>query len=229
MSPVFEPPVSPPLPPAPDDASALWELLYDSLGFHVEDDEAQDFALRKFCEALCAPMQPAYDLVRERSDSPAWGIVFDADNCPAGAPLLYLAQYVGVEVTPEMSEEQIRNEIREPTGWKRGQPESLRIATRRTLVPLEDGEEPLVIIHPRTPEVGVTYVRTLLSQTPEPDRAEAVIRAALPAWEVLNYEAFTGVSVEDVAASANWATVAELAAAYSTVKAVAEITPEELI
>jgi len=223
MSPVVEPPVSPPLPPAPEDASELWELLYSSLGFHVEDDATQDFALRKFCEALCAPAQPVYDLVREREDSAGWGIALDVDNCPAYA-LPYLAQYVGVQITPEMSTEQIRNEIREPTGWKRGQPESLRIATRRTLT----GEDPLVIIHPQTPEVGFTYVRTLLSQTPEPDRAEAVIRAALPAWEVLDYEAIEGVTVADVAASANWETVADLAAAFASVKDLTEISPDEI-
>jgi hypothetical protein len=33
-----------------------------------------------------------------------------------------------------MSTDQIRAEIREPTGWRRGLPKSLRIATRRTLV-----------------------------------------------------------------------------------------------
>jgi hypothetical protein len=223
MTPVFEPPVSPPLPPAPEDASELWELLYSSLGFHVEDDEAQDFALRKFCEALCAPMQPAYDLVRERDDSAGWGIVFDANNCPAYA-LPYLAQYVGVVPTPEMSEEQLRNEIREPTGWKRGQPESLRIATRRTLT----GEDPLVIIHPRTPEVGITYIRTLLSQTPEPDRTEAIIRGALPAWEVLDYEAISGPTWADVSASTSWTTWRDLTLDFASFQALTEVTPDEL-
>lgn len=220
---VIEPPVSPPLPPAPEDASELWELLYESLGFHVEDDEAQDFSLRKFCEALCAPMQPAYDLVRERDDSAGWGIVFDVDNCPAYA-LPYLAQYVGVQITEEMSEEQIRNEIRQPTGWKRGQPESLQIATRRTLT----GESPLAIIHPRTPEVGITYVRTLLSQTPDPTRTERILRSVLPAWEVLNYEAITGPTWGDVAASGKWETWANLATHFTTWQALTEVLPTEL-
>jgi Phage tail protein (Tail_P2_I) len=201
----------------------VWELLYESLGFHVEDDAVSGEPLRKFCEAWCAPLQPVYEIVREREDSPPWAILFDVDNCPA-ASLPFLAQWVGVVITPEMSEEQIRNEIREPTGWKRGQPEALRIATRRTLT----GENPLVIIHPRTPEAGVTYVRTLLSQTPDPVRTEAVIRAALPAWEVLEYEAIEGVTVADVAASPNWETVADLAAAFPSVQALTEILPSDL-
>lgn len=202
----------------------LWELLYDSLGFHVEDDASGD--LRKFCEALCSPQEETFQIVRPRPDQAGWALLFDVDECPADA-LPFLAQFVGVQITSEMSEEQIRNEIREPTGWKRGQPESLRVATRRTLKPVAE-EELLVIIHPRTPEVGRHYIRTLLSQTPEPERTRAVIRAMLPAWEVLDYEAITGVTVADVTASAKWTTVADLSAAFSSVQALTEVLPTEI-
>jgi len=222
---VIDPPEARPLPPPADDGSNLWELLYESMGFHRDADEANDFALRKFCEAWCAPLQPIYDLVRERADgTPPWGILFDVDNCPAEC-LPYLAQYVGVVLTPEMSEEQIRAELKEPTGWKRGQPEAIRIALRRTLT----GDEPLVIIRPRTPEVGHHYIRTLLSQTPEPERTERVLREKLlPAWELLDYAAIDGVTVLDVASSAKWTTVADLAAACPSVKDLAEILPTDL-
>jgi hypothetical protein len=220
---VIDPPNSLPLPPLADDGSNLWELLYESLGFHRDDDEANDFALRKWCEAECAPLQALYDLVREREGQAGWAVLFDADECPVGS-LPYLAQHPGVVITPEMSEEQIRNEIREPTGWKRGQPEAIRIALRRTLI----GEEPLVIIRPRTPVPGRHYIRTLKSQTPDPERTRRVLREKLPAWEVLDYEAIDGVTVLDVASSAKWTTVADLAAAWPSVKDLAEILPTDL-
>jgi hypothetical protein len=183
------------------------------------------FPLRKWCEGECAPMQACYDLLREREDGTAsWEILFDVDRCPAFA-LPFLAQWVGVIVTPEMTEEQIRNEIREPTAWKRGQPEAIRIGLRRTLV----GEEPLVIVRSRTPEAGHHYIRTLKSQTPDPERTERELRRnLLPAWEQLGYEAIEGVTVLDVASSAKWATVADLAAAWPSVKALAEILPTDL-
>lgn len=221
MTLVFEPPVSPPLPPPLEDGSELWELLYESLSPLNEPDPEE--ALKKFCIALCAPLQPAYDLVRARSDTASWGIVFDANLCPVAA-LPYLAQFVGVQLTPEMSVEQMRNEIRQPTGWKRGQPESIQIAVRRTLT----GENPLVIIHPRTPEVGHHYIRTLLSQTPEPSRTEAIIRAVLPAWEVLDYAAIIGVTVADISASTKWTTVADLATKFASVQKLTEVLPSEL-
>jgi hypothetical protein len=159
--------------------------------------------LEKFTQALMAPLEGVYDLVREREDgTPGWSIAFDPDNAPAEA-LPWLAQFVGVRITPEMTTEQIRLEIKEPTGWARGRPDSIKTAAGRGLT----GSK-LVIVKPRMPVVGVHYVRTLLSETPDPARTEATIRAALPAWEVLDYEAFTGMTWADVIAKhADWADV----------------------
>lgn len=205
----------------PEEGTQLWEQLYEATGFHRDFDT--DGSLQKFCEALCDPIQPVYDLVREREDRPGWSVLFDPDECPA-AFLPYLAQYVGVVVTPEMDTAQLRAEIKQPTGWARGSVESIRIATRRTL----EGEDPLVIIHSRTPEAGCTYVRTLLSQTPDPVRTAAIVRAETPAWNKLDYQAIEGVTVADVSASTNWETVADLAAAFSTVQDLSEILPSEI-
>jgi hypothetical protein len=54
------------------------------------------------------------------------------------------------------------------------------------------------------------------------------LREKLPAWEVLDYEAIDGVTVLDVASSAKWTTVADLAAAWPSVKDLAEILPTDL-
>ncbi len=218
---VIDPPEAPPLPPPADDGSNLWELPYESLGFHRDDDEANDFALRKWCEAECAPLQAVYDLVREREGQAGWAVLYDADECPVES-LPYLAQISGVVITPEMTEEQIRGEIKEPTGWKRGQPEAIRIALRRTLT----GEEPLVIIRPRTPEVGHHYIRTLKSQTPEPERTERVLREKIPAWEKLDFAAIDGVSLADL--EAGWELLEDLEAAFTTLGEIEDLLPTEL-
>jgi hypothetical protein len=222
---VVDPPASPPLPPLPDEGSALWEELYKSLGFHQKTDESGD--LQRLCEALMAPTQRVYDRIRERSGFPKGARMLDPDNVEAeGLP--YLAQFVGLEPTPEMTEQQLRDEIKHPTSWKRGQPESIRIATRRTLKPVVEGEELLVIIHPRTPEAGHHYVRVLASQCPDQERTRRVVRENVPAWELLDFAAIEGVTVGDVAASPKWPTVADLAAAFPSVKALTEILPSEL-
>lgn len=222
---VVPPPEPPPIAAPVDEGSALWEVLLKSLGLHQKTDESGD--LQRLCEALMAPTQRVYDRIRERSGSPKGARMLDPDNCESeGLP--YLAQYVGVIPVPEMDEAQLRAEIKAPTGWRRGQPESIRIATRRTLKPVVEGEELLVIIHPRTPEAGHHYLRVLASQCPDQERTRRVVRENVPAWELLDFAAIEGVTVGDVAASPKWPTVADLAAAFPSVKALTEILPSEL-
>lgn len=177
------------------EVSELAEQLYASLGFFRDADEENDWALLRFCATWVSPLDPVYDIVRERDDAAPWAVLFDADECPA-ASLPYLAQYVGVVLTPEMSEEDQRTAIREPIGWSRGRLPALEIAALPTLTGTRR-----VVIKPRTPEVGVHYIRTLVSETPNPDRTEAVLRAALPAWEVLDYEAYDGATYGDLDAA----------------------------
>jgi hypothetical protein len=199
------------------EAASVADIFYDSLGHHVEDDVSGD--LRKLSEGLSLPLQQMYDLVRPRLDQDGWAILLDPDECPAYA-LPWLAYWVGVTVTPEMTEEQIRNEIRQPTGWKRGQEDSIRIAAQRTLTGTRE-----VIIHARTPEPGYHYIRTFLSETPDPERTEAVLRAALPAWQVLHYRAISDVSWEDI--NSNW-TWAELETDFKDWADVEDTLPSEL-
>jgi hypothetical protein len=212
-------PAAPPLPSPTDDGSNLWELLYESLGYHVEDDV--DGHLQLFCEGFMAPKQDAYDLARERDDQPApFAVLFDPDQCPARF-LPYSVQYVGIEITPEMSEEQIREEFREPTGWTRGREPAIRLAGARTLEPVA-GEPLVIIIRPETPEVGHHYIRTLATQTPDPARTEAAFRAAVPAWEELDYAAFDGPTYSD--SLANYPTYADRLAALPLYADVPEST-----
>jgi hypothetical protein len=198
----------------------FWELLYSEMGFHRETDEANDFALRKICEALCAPMQPVYDLVRERDEQKGWTVLLDPDECPVEF-LPYLAQWTGVRPQPSWSEEHLRNEIKQPTSWKRGQPEAIRLTAQRTLT----GSK-LVIMRERTPEPGCLYIRTLLADTPDPERVQQDLEENVPAWILLDYEAIDGVLFADVAAA--WKSFGELATDQPTFKDLAETLPTEL-
>ncbi|HXS32239.1 MAG TPA: phage tail protein [Solirubrobacterales bacterium] len=209
-----------PLAPVIGDGSKLWEQLYEALGYHQEADPATGYALRQFCEGWCGTLQPVHELVRERDDGPAWAILFDVDECPA-ASLPYLAQYVGVVLTPEMSEADIREAIREPVGWARGRLPAIKISGKPTLTGTRR-----VIVRPRTPVPGAHYIRTLATETPEEERTRVRLRAAVPAWEVLDYEAIAGVTWEDVAAG--WKDFAALTAAFTDFGDLADTLPTEL-
>ena len=199
----------------------LWELVYDAMGFHQEDDPASGYQLRDAIEALCAPYQPVYSLVREREDQPApFALALDPDHTPTQW-LSYLAQWVGAVPTPDMDEAQLRAEIKQPTAWRRGELASIKLAAQKTLSGTKR-----VIVRSRTPEVGHHFIRTLASETPEPARTETVLRANVPAWEILDYEAMVGVTWEDIAASyADWSAVK---AAFTDWADLADTLPSEL-
>jgi hypothetical protein len=203
------------------EVSALTEEFYSALDWWAKEDEANDWALLKVAAAWVETLlDPVYEVVRERPGQPGWAILLDPTNCPAKA-LPYLAQYVGAVLTPEMDEAQQRAEIEEPTSWKRGQLPSIKLVGARGLTGTKR-----VIVRSRTPSVGHHYIRTLASETPSPAREEATIRAAVPAWEALDYEAIVGVSWEDVAASyADWSAVK---AAFTDWADLADTLPSEL-
>lgn len=216
---VIDPPVSPPVEPPADDGSNLWELLYEALN-PLNDPDPDDHLL-KFCQGVCAPMQPAYDLVRERDDMVGWSIAFDVDEAPAEV-LPFLAQHVGVVPTPEMTEEQLRNEIREPTGWTRGQSSTVIVIGQRGLTGSKR-----VILRERTPSPGHCYIRTLKSETPDEAKTYADLRwQGVPAWEVLDYAALDGVTWADVAVG--WEDWADVASAFDSWADLADLLPSEL-
>jgi len=218
---VIEPPEAPPLPPPSEDASNLWELVYEAMGFHRDDDAATGYQLRALCECLCDPYQDIYDLLREREGQKGWAILFDPDECPARW-LPYLAQYVGVEPTPEMGEEQLRLEIKQPSAWRRGQPAAIKLVAQRTLTGSKR-----VIIRPRTPAPGNHYIRTLLAETPDPERTRRILRENVPAWELLDYEAIAGVALVDLESA--WPTsLEELEGEFTTLGEIEDLLPEEL-
>lgn len=201
--------------------SDLSLVAYSALGWFTDADEANEWALLLLVAALIeANLDPVYELAREREGEPAWSRLLDPVLGPARV-LAYQAQFVGAVLTPGMDEDQQRAEIERPSSWRRGQTESIRLAAERNLT----GEK-WVLIRERKPEIGTEYVRTLLSETPDPDRTEADLRAATPAWLKLNYEAIEGVTWEDV--SAGWEDFDALTAAFSDFAELADVAPDEL-
>lgn len=196
----------------------LWELIYapESLGFHLEDDPATGYQLRTLVEALSTPYQPVYELLRS-----LYALLYDPDEIPAEW-LPYSAQHVGVIPTPEMDEEHLRAEIKQPTGWRRGELASIKLAVQKTLTGTKR-----VIVRSRTPEVGHHYVRTMASETPEPARTARVVRENVPAWEMLDFEAISGVDLVDLESA--WPkSLAEIEGKFTTLADIEDTLPTEL-
>lgn len=198
---------------------AITEDLYESLGHFARKDVSGD--LEKFCEGLGLPLEKLYEIVGDQADGkPGWSPLFDIDTVDV-EHLAYVAQFPGARLTPEMSVDQQRAEIKEPSSWKRGTTEALKTVIRRTLTGSKR-----VIVRERTPEAHDIYVRTLKEETPDEARTEAVVRVSKLAGLVLDYEAIDGVTWADIAAAyKDWG---EVESTFTDWADLADTLPDEL-
>jgi hypothetical protein len=193
------------------------------MGWHTSRDEENGWPWLIVCDAFAKTfLEPIYEIVGEGPNGEkGWTKALDPDNCPVDG-LPFLAQFVGAVLTPGMSEEQRRLEIKEPTGWKRGQLPSIILIAQRELT----GEK-WVRVRERTPAVGELYLRVLAAECPRPDRVEAeLLTHGVPAWIKLDFAAIEGVHWADV--SAGWKSVEALDGAFPTVDALTHMLLDEL-
>lgn len=208
---------------AKPDLGPIGELVYEAMGFWASQDEENDWTMAIVCDVIGQVFfEPIYDIVAEGEDGErGWSKRFDPYGTPANG-LPYLAQFPGAVLTPGMTEDQAREEIAEPTGWGRGRLPSITLITKRELTGTK-----WVRIRPRTPGPGHIYIRTLASETPHPARVETeLLDRGIPAWELLDYEAITGVHYVD--AEAGWKTYEEAEAELSTYYEAEHLLPDEL-
>lgn len=192
------------------------DQLYNGLGRFAEDDSTGQ--LRDFMEAIAGDLERVALIAGEGDNGqPNWTAAFDLDRAPPEI-LPWLAQFVGAEVTPAMSEADARSAIRTPDGFAVGTVAAIKAAAERTLTGTKR-----VIIGQRTPGPGDLYVRTIASETPNPAATEAAIRSQKPWHLVLDYAASTGLTYIDLAAE--YDSYDELEAADLTYDELAEQLP----
>jgi hypothetical protein len=158
-------------------ASAAQEL-YDRLApIYGVDDEANDWALLRLCEAHAAGLQ-LFDDVDATAELPAWAVLFDADLAPDwGLP--WLAWVLGLVVRGETLE-QLRALIRDRPPAKRGTPAAMRAAVASTLTDTKTVRYIERASHPFR-----DLVITSPSETPDPAATTAAAETQLRAFTVL--------------------------------------------
>lgn len=171
----------------------LAEHLYAAMGRFAEDDDTGDLLV--FCEALCAPAETAFARVSETDEKVAWQDMLDPEAGPAES-LPWLAQFVGVEVEPAWTEQETRDAIARPSGWKRGTPGAMREAVQRTLT----GDRTVSIFERVGGNAYQLAVRTLTTETPDADATEAAALTQKPIGIVLDFAALVGQAWNDVVA-----------------------------
>lgn len=176
------------------------EQVYAALTPYTNEDEAQDWALLKFVDAICEVYFEAIDELVSDRDYPGWYILFDPDLCPAEY-LPYLAQYVGVTLEPSLTEQEQRDKIKLPENFKRGTPAALRRAIERTLT----GNKTILLDERHDDEAYQLRIRTFATETPSESATLAAILTQKPAGLALTYDAIEGQSWDDLVADhADW-------------------------
>lgn len=191
------------------------DRIYAALGPFAEDDETGD--LRAYIEALTSPLEILHQLLSEDNQDHPWQILTDPDRCP-DALLPWLAQWDGVVLEDGMTAAEQRTAVKARAGLARGRISTIRERIERVLT----GNK-RIIIHERTPGPYDLYIRTIASETPNPDEVLRAIRDQKPAGIVLDYDAATGITYIDLAA--NYATYGDLAATGMSYQELSETLP----
>lgn len=194
---------------------SLADQIYEAMGPFAAADETGD--LRGFIEALTHPAEQVNIIVGEEDQEFGWSVALDPDLCPVKL-LPWLAQWEGVELTPDMDEAARRQAIKDREGSARGRVATIRARIERTLTGTKR-----IIIRERNPSPYSLYIRTIASETPDENLTRAAILAQKPAGIVLNYAAAVGITYIDL--DADYETYTDLAAADLTYDALAEQLP----
>jgi hypothetical protein len=210
--------------PRPTDAGSVAERVYAEVEPMTRHDAEQDWALLVYLGGLLNPtLQEVEDYAADTPTRPGWAGIMTVDDAPTKA-LPWLAQFVGVQLEPGLSDADQRDRIRSTDGWKRGTRASIIGAAKQYLT----GDK-LVIIRERDPAAcatepayGLTVI-TYASETPDSAKVLAAILAQKPAGIVLNYVVASGQDYESV--FENFATYQALKNAYATYQGVATDTP----
>jgi hypothetical protein len=165
------------------------ELLYGRLWPQTIEDEANEWHLLLWCDALAGTLfEKVRSYVSDRPTMLGWEVIFNVDECPPEA-LPYLAQFVGVHFEDSLTVAQQREKIKERPAFNRGTPAAIEAATKQHLTGVK-----FAFMEERSGSPYRLLIRTFTAHTPEPAVTLADILTQKPAGIVLDYAALAGKS-----------------------------------
>lgn len=137
----------------------------------------------------------------DTEDFEGWTILLDVDRCPVEA-LPYLAQYVGERLPAGLTEDEMRQWIRDAPNQQRGTLKSLVDATQRYLT----GGKTVTVIERDLGHPDHVTVVTYTSETPDSAQVLAEINTVFPAELTLAYVVSGGqIWSQVIATDPDWA------------------------
>ena len=170
---------------SPSELTHTGQKFYGAMAPLVEDDADYGYATSILCGALAAMFDQVADLSRDTDESPGWGVITDPERTPF---IQWLAQFPGVVIPGGVDEATAREWLRSTDGRNRGTPAAIEGAAKSFLT----GSKTVLMIERFGGSAYALQVTTLESETPDPARVEAAIRAQKPAGIVLTYSTISG-------------------------------------
>lgn len=188
------------------------------------DDKGRGYPLLKFLNGYYMPMQDIDDIVRDTDEGPGWTILFDADRCPSRY-LPWLAMFAGVRINRSMTDQQIRERIKDRPAWRRGTPAGIKQAAQSKLTGAKK-----VILRERhqigNPDDAPGYFE-LITYTDETPDSAAVLRTVVDEQKdvglLIGYRVLDGQDWDQVVA--DWDSWDDVMSNYDTWTDVIEDTP----
>ncbi|HEX4501085.1 MAG TPA: phage tail protein [Scandinavium sp.] len=198
----------------PQGANFAARLFEQLLPFQALDQLGHLWAL---CDGIYAMFQAVEELTAERDDGlSGWANMVDINACPSQY-LPYLAQFVGAQVQPGLSDADQRAYIMSLPGFNRGRPETIISVVKATLT----GSK-FVDLQERASTAWRYTVVTRPSETPNPAATVAAIQS-----QKVGPDQFTHLLVEHATygwLAGEYATYADVLAAYATYADLANAT-----
>lgn len=157
------------------------QFLLDEVGVAQPGDETRGYPARLLVGAVGKALGEFFDLVRDTDAGPGWSAFYDPDRTPVWA-LPWLAQHVGVTLTPGLSEQQQRDRITSPPAFERGTLTGMQKAAQQTL----SGNQYVFLKEREGSPYRVTIV-TRTSETPDAAATIAAARSQKPAGLILTH------------------------------------------
>ncbi len=164
------------------------ERIYERLAPVAAQDEQTGWQLLRFVDAVVTSLQGRLlDWVSETDEHVSWGMLLDADEAPPEA-LPWLAQFVGEDLSDDMTVADQRTAIKTHAGFDRGTPAAMAASVRRLLT----GSQHVEIIERAGDDPYLLAVVTYTAETPDEDRVMAALLKHKPAGVVMIYAVVDG-------------------------------------
>lgn len=179
-------------------------------------------ALTEYVTGLSLPFELVEAWASDTNTDIGWSLLLDIDRCPVEA-LPWLAQIVGLKLNTALSVANQRQQIHDAPNWKRGTPGAMAGAP----APYLTGSK-TVIFRERYDGSGndapyYVEVITLVAETTDATKVEAVIRAQKPGGIILTYVNASGPDLQFI--KDNYATLQTIKDTFLTLGGLKAGTP----